>query len=79
MPSVTGRTHGGVVRDDETWKGWYGLVLRAVADPKHIPTVTIRGQRLRGGGRVEDMSAPEGELSKLGFQRDVPIGVVFKN
>ena len=25
------------------------------------------------------MSAPDGELGKLGFQRDVPIGVVFKN
>lgn len=79
MPAVTGRTYGGVVGDDEARKGFCGLVLRAVAEPKHIPTIAIRGQRLRGGGRVEDMSGPEGELSKLVFQRDVPIGVVFEN
>lgn len=80
MPAtVIGRTYCGVVGDDEARKGLRGLVLRAVADPKHVPTVAIWGQRLRGGGCVEYMSAPEGELGKLSFQRDVPIGVVFKN
>lgn len=79
MPAVTGRTYGDVVDDDEARKWFRGPALRAMAEPKHVPAVAIRGQRLRGDERVEDVSAPEGELGKLSFQRDVPIGVVFKN
>ncbi len=79
MPAVTGRTYGGVVGDYEARKGLCGLALCAVAEPEHVPTIAIRGPRLRGGGRVEDVSAPEGELGELVFQRDVPIGVVLEN
>ncbi len=79
MPAVTGRTYGAVVGNDEARNGFCGPALRAMTDPKHVPTVAIRGLRLRGGGRVEDVSAPEGKLGQLVFQRDVPIGVVFKD
>ena len=43
MPAVFGRTYGGVVGDDEARERFCGPVLRAVADPKHVPTVAIRG------------------------------------
>ena len=79
MPAVTGRTYGGVVGDDEARKGLRGLALCAMAEPEHVPAIAIRGSRLRGGRRVEDMSAPECELGELVFQRDVPIGVVLEN
>ena len=48
-----------------------------MAKPKHVPAVTIRGPRPGGGGRIEDVSATESELSKLALQIDVPVGVVF--
>ena len=79
MPAVIGISYGGVVSDDKACQGFCGPTLRAVPNPEHVPTVAIRGQRLRGGGRTENMSASEGELGELGFQRDVPISVIFKN
>ena len=44
---------------------------------EHIPAVAIRGQRLGERERIEDVSAPESELGKLGLQIDVPVSVVF--
>ena len=67
-PAAAGGGCGRVVGDEESGEGRGRRVLCAVAQPEHVPTVTVRGQRLEGSGRIEDMSASEGELGELRLQ-----------
>ena len=66
---MTGRGCGHVVGDDKAGEWFGGSVLCTVAQPVHIPTIAVRGERLRGcgSGRIEDVPTSECELGKLGF------------
>ena len=77
MPAMIRRPDGSIIGDDKARKRLLRrLVLRAVSEPEHVPPVAVRGSRLRRGC-VEEMAAPQGELRQLGFQPNVPVGIVF--
>jgi len=76
---VVGAGDGDVVFDKVGPRIIFGDGVVAEAEPKDVPVVAVGGVGACGGGGVEEAAGAFGEVEELGFDADIPVGVVFED
>lgn len=76
---VVGAGDGDVVFDKVGPRIIFGDGVVAEAEPEDVPVVAVGGVGACGGGGVEEVAGAFGEVEELGFDADIPVGVVFED